>query len=419
MASGRQSPPSGSRLGVGFVTLCGVFFAATVASTVLGKKGNVAVPVFPLALSALTALAGVAVYPLLFLGILLADSRVDLPARFLHRRGMLSLPSYALPATVGALFAAHNVLANLGARGNVVPGPLVAILSKLVVPFSMSMEACAKALGYHHLYSRISVARLLAVVLLFAGVALSVFGPEGKSFAAASGASTAAYVTQVAFLVTADIPLALGILVVRQFYKAAADAAVPSGHGVTHELVFWWWVSLFELPWVIVLAPLSAYLQDFPMASLGRNARDGLACWVGGVDPSLASLDSYAKSTASVDCGYGSKMFYASLVAGFAFNVCMPLLAVRASTTTLLWILRAAALPFAVLAFSLHIVMGTHATPLHPWGLVGLALVLVALLVFTYSPRQPAASDSTVEVGDAEAVASVALLGDRSVQRFE
>merc|ERR1711904_159063 len=81
------------------------------------------------------------------------------------------------PAVIAIGFTLYNVSMSVGGGSRAVPGIIVLVLSKCIIPFSMllNMPRCSLGLKYSKLH-------WASMGVLMGGIVLTVFGPLRKAF---------------------------------------------------------------------------------------------------------------------------------------------------------------------------------------------------------------------------------------------
>ena len=275
------APTRGRRL---LAALLLVLFASTVSLTVLQKKVAIGATPYPLALSQLSPTVGFLCYGAF--------------ALLLWCAGLLGAESRAFPkhkaVVVGVLFSLKNILENLGNRGNVVPGPLVVIIAKLVVPLTLFMSRFPP-ISRHY-----TAMQYVGVLFPMGGIAASVLDPTQFSGGASSaggggnhsnsngssgsggssgggrsgegdGGSVEDTVLYIMLLLMAVIPLAVALLYL--------EYQLERKHPRLNVAYLWLWICAFEFVAGIPLAFLSAWVQGITIPyGIWPNFVEGLAC---------------------------------------------------------------------------------------------------------------------------------------------
>jgi drug/metabolite transporter (DMT)-like permease len=127
------------------------------------------------------------------------------------------------PTLVGILFSLHNVLRNLGNRGNVIPGYVTLLLAKLIVPVSAGLSMLPP------LRRRLDAFQWGGMVVLLCGVAITIAPDLGSSSPSSNTFGTGAG-GFVVLQCVAVVPLALAMLFVElQVYCRSASLFVCVG----------------------------------------------------------------------------------------------------------------------------------------------------------------------------------------------
>ena len=135
-----------------------VLFASAVMMDLFGKKAAIGAPSFPYTFTQLSPFVGFIAY--------------GAACVWAWHRGGLHRDAMQFPKRkaflVGVLFSSHNVLQNLGNRGNVVPGALVVMIAKLIVPMSFGLEMVPPLSKRHNRW------RFAGCGILLAGIGIAV-----------------------------------------------------------------------------------------------------------------------------------------------------------------------------------------------------------------------------------------------------
>ena len=324
-------------------------FATTISSSIFLKLTAINAAAFPFVITELSPLEG-----------LLGYSCVCLVLRWLS---LLPPEARKFPkrkaAIVGFLFALRNVLENLGNRGSNVPGPLVLLIGKLSVPLTSLISF------FPPLKKRESKLRVLAITTLVLGVALPVIIQltQSEHF---SFQSTIGYQL---LLIGAVIPLSFAFV----FVEVQLDRNYP----LLSATYFWLWICIFQAVLGLGLVPFNAWIQDLPYSKVGDNIVGGLKCIFAGED--------IAHPSEPTHCAYVPLYFWVEYPIGIAMNLSMAA-STRLGGATLMWFVRAFALPVASLIFTSRLIMGTHAAHLDDWDWFSLAIVFLSLLLYNAQP---------------------------------
>ena len=347
-----------------------VYFIGTLASTVMGKRTTIAAPLYPFALTLLSPLAGLCVYPLIVGALSYAG----------HMTAEQRRVPWWKPCIVGVLFSLYNVLENLGNRGDVVPGPIVLVLMKSIVPITFAASYIVPALRPRYRFTHYA-----AVVLLLAGIALSL----GSELSNLHGFVLSRSIGFIVLLLVAVLPLAAAFIFI--------EVQLKHTHPKLHPTAFWMYLCVFEALFGIPLAFLNAKLQGLGMSEVWSNAVDGMQCYVAGSPSGAQQLVGSDDNMMDVDCSHAQLWFYLGLIPGFASNLAMPV-CTKYGSATLLWFVRALALPAAAVLFSLHFIMGSYATSLSLYEWFGLAVVFGATVLYNHYPTTQRSSRSSSDV---------------------
>lgn len=343
-------------------------FTGTVGSTVLRKKTSIAAAPYPFAITLMIPVVGLCIYWAIVAWLLCTGK---LPA---ERRRV----KWYLPAAIGVMFCMHNVLENLGNRGNAVPGPVVLIISKLIVPLSFFGEHIVRRLRKTY-----SWPHYLAVMMLMAGVAVTV-GPGLTDTSSKDWKSSAAW--DIILLIVSVVPLAVAFLLIEWLEKHR--------HPRLHPTYLWAYVCIFETLVSLPLALASAQLQGLSMSEIPHNLGDGLKCLVQGLPAGNTNVTLHNGRVVDVNCTDARLFWFGELLPGFAANLALPFCA-KYGGATLLWFVRALALPVASLLFSLPALMGAHALKFTGYEVAGLGVVFVSLMLYRHRKAEEVPAGST------------------------
>lgn len=344
------------------LTAFAVYFVGTLASTVLGKKTTIAAPAYPYALTVLSPLAGLCVYPAVV---------VSMSYLGFIRKEQRQVPMWKC-AVVGLLFCLHNVLENLGNRGNVVPGPIVLIILKSIVPITFVASYVVPQLRPRYRWSHYA-----GVAILLAGIAVAL----GGELSSLHGFRFSESLGYMVLLLSSVLPLAAAFVFI--------EVQLKHDHAELHPTVLWAYVCVFEALVSIPLAFVNAALQGISMSHVWSNATEGIACYVAGSPGGVQHLTS-GDDAVTVACGEAQLWYLCGLLPGFAFNFAMPV-CTKYGSATLLWFVRALALPVASVLFSLRFLMGSNASHMGAWEWGGLVMVFFATMLYNHFPahRKP------------------------------
>mmetsp|Transcript_69978 Transcript_69978/g.216357 ORF Transcript_69978/g.216357 Transcript_69978/m.216357 type:complete len:395 (+) Transcript_69978:61-1245(+) len=346
------------------------FLLGTLVSTVAGKRVQLAAPEYPMALVQLLAISGVIVYPLLVIGAV-ASGQVS--------PGQL-LVEWWKPAVVGTCFVLHDMLLQIGGRG-ALPGVLILVLMKLVIPCSMVMS-----MSKHTLCVSYCKLHWAGMVVLLAGVLMVVPGQLTHFQETVSPVQA----TFQALLVAASVlPEAAAFVFLELWLKG------DNKH--MYAVAFWMWVCLFMLPIIEILVPLGAVLSGVQLPLMWSNIYNGFRCYVVGMQPQAEDDDGTGVTNvtnASIPprCVEACRFWWGGVLFALASNVSMPM-CTRHGSATLLWFVRALVVPLGGLLFASSAVMGDHAIPMQAMGWIGLFLVMCG--VFLFNSRDPIRTSST------------------------
>merc|ERR1740129_926078 len=300
-----------------------VFLAGTTGETVMTKRAAYAA-YFPSAASLLTASAGVIVFPLIVVSARIAGYVT-------HKQCVVP---WWKPAVVAVGFALHNVLLAVGGGNHEVPGIVVVVLVKFVVPFSMFFNILTLGVQYYKIH-------WLSLALLMGGIGLTVAGALSNE--RASNLLQERTVNMM-LIVLSTVPLAWTFTFLEKNLRGV--------HKDLFTAALWMWVCMFQFCVALALVPLSVLLQGEDVSAMWSQLLDGLACFVMAEAPAIAD--------GSTDCQEARFAALASAFFGFAFNLAMPV-STRYGGATLMWFVRAIAAPLAGILFACPVIMGSYA----------------------------------------------------------
>lgn len=329
-----------------------VFLIGTVGDQVLIKRATYSA-YFPAALTLLTAIVGIVVYPVIVLGAL-ASGHV--------RRHHILVPLWK-PALIAFGFTLHHVLLNVGAASSSVPGIIAMVLAKLVIPVSMllNMPSFTLALQYQRRH-------WLSVLLLLFGIVLTVSGPL-RSALLTKGLHNK--LGNMLLIALSTVPLAAAFTFIEKHLK--------EHHRDLFTVALWMWICIFQFFMSILLLPLNAVLSRLPMSQMWSDLQQGITCYAGLHTP---------HSPKAVDCNVAGTLWWTSLCFSLAYNLAMPV-STRYGGAALMWFVRGMAVPLAGLLFTSTVVMGSHAIPMTWPQVVGLFVVTAGVFMFnSIEPRR-------------------------------
>jgi drug/metabolite transporter (DMT)-like permease len=211
---GRRLVAHQARLRV-MLPLCILMFAASIVDSVLMKKVAIGARNYPYTISMLSPVAGFLVYGAMVLSLRSKGT--------LDERATRQVPWWKV-AVVGILFASHNVLRNLGNRGDTVSGAVVILMAKLNVPISAVLSM------FPPLRRRFSGYQWCAMLLLLSGIAVTI-GPEFQKPAKIEGAALSTEAMALVEIIVSVIPTATGMLFI--------ELQVQHRHPKLNVIVLW------------------------------------------------------------------------------------------------------------------------------------------------------------------------------------
>jgi hypothetical protein len=354
----------------------------TIGSTLAEKRLSIAIAKYPFALTQLSPLSGIVAYGAITFALTMihrhfASQQVQ-REESVGSNGEVSSPKLApmevnekmadefhfakvnwwlLAAQIACCFSLHNVLNNVGNRGNVIPGPVVLILSKLVVPVSLVFEGTERdRLKY----------KIVGILLLFAGTAIGT-----SSLFQSFGAHETAFdiALRIGLIALSNIPLAGGLMIWRNKVKKYARISVPQ---------FWMSLCVCQVVIGFVLIYLNAWLQEISAQTAWQNFADGMYCIFNAKNP-VGDEDSECRIAPFL-------WFVLDLPMGCIFNISMATIAKDPEAgPTIVWVLRTVALPISGILFNSYALFGKYATEFTVWELGSLAVVLIGLIVYMWA----------------------------------
>merc|ERR1712172_301428 len=106
---------------------------------------------------------------------------------------------------------------------------------------------------------------------------------------------------------------------------------------------FWMWVCVFMVINMQIFLPANAIIQGHSVSAIYDQLGDGIKCYVLGIGPS--DYTPIGRFVNAPNCAQASTFWWVGIIGVFTANVTMPL-ATRYGNATLLWIVRALAVPF-------------------------------------------------------------------------
>lgn len=318
-----------------------IFMVGTVGSSVLTKRATYAAN-FPVALTQLTALVGAVVYPLM-VAVAVAMGWVKIP--------QLTLPWWK-PAAIAVLFVLHHSCLNAGAGGAAVPGVMIGVLVKFVIPFSMLFNMPKATLGV-----RYGVWHWLSFCVVMAGIAVTV---RMGGIPLAPNA-----VFQMVLIALSTIPLAAAFTLI--------EITLTIFHKELLAVALWAWICLCQSLASLALLPLSSWLSGVQLNDMLPNLDAGMVCYLRGVNTPA--------NEAHLDCGEAAKCWWLSLLFAFLMNIGM-CLSTRYGGATLMWFVRAFTVPLGAVCFAQTALMGSHAVPMTLAQVAGVLVVFAGVLGF-------------------------------------
>jgi len=327
----------------------GVFLLGSLGAEICAKHIQLAAARYPMALVYLMAVTGLIAYPIIVVAAV-ASGKIG--------REQL-LVKWWKPAVMGICFVLHDMLLKVGGRGKL-PGPLILVCVKAVVPFSMVMSMSARTLNYS--YTGLHWA---GMIILMVGIFVTGLN-QLNHFQHQNHATFAQGLGQASCIILSTIPLAAGFVFLEKWLKSNTNM---------FPIAFWMWTCLFMLPVVLLMVPAGAMLAGQPFSEMWVNLVDGIRCYTMGTNP-----DSHAET---VDCPKASTFWWIQLGFLFAYNLAMPM-STRYGSATLLWFVRAIAVPLGAILFASHLLMGSDAVLLDKLDFVGLVIVVTGVFMFNY-----------------------------------
>jgi len=335
-----------------------LFLCGSLGDQVLIKRATYAAN-SPAALTMLTALLGTLVYPILVLGCVLAKAvRLD----------QLKVPWWK-PAFIAFCWTLHHLLLNIGAGGHAIPGVIVAVLVKSVVPISMLFNMPVWTLGLHY-----HISHWAGLVVLMSGVLLTLSsvmkGPE----------LTWTHLGKMALVVLSTVPMAASFVFIEVNLKRV--------HPDLFAIGLWMWVCIIMAGMTIVLMPLNTLLTNSSFGSMFSDLGDGMACYVLGHTPPDRVNPPPDSSSSPWDCSSASESWWAAMGFMLAFNLAMPV-STRYGGAALMWFVRALTVPLSGILFSMTFIMGKNAKPLSATQIFGLLVVMLGVALFNAQEPTP------------------------------
>jgi hypothetical protein len=317
----------------------------SLVATVADKRFAISLANYPFTVTQLSPLSGIAVYALL--------SRC---------KGFQNIARdcrwWILVTKIALCFTLHNLANNLGNRGNQVPGAVVVLISKLVVPTSLMFEFLNDRSSVKHVKWRI-----VGILLLLAGTALGIAPLLNQ---AKESGSFGNLLWRILLMIFANIPLAYGLIIWKKYSNQVESNQI---------ILFWMSLCLVQLIIGFTLIYLNALIQGIDSFQVWPNFAQGMHCVFTGNNP----------KDSSSECNIAQIVWFAiDLPAGIIFNLSMAWLARHQNAgPTIVWMLRAAVLPISGVLFHSKAIMGKYATDgNYSWEFGGLILVFVGLVVY-------------------------------------
>jgi drug/metabolite transporter (DMT)-like permease len=356
--SDRSQQPEGRRLvahtpryRVLLPLLC-VLFVTSIVDSVLAKKVAIGARNYPYTISMLSPVAGMMVYGSMCLRLRHTGKLEDKETRMV---------AWWKVAVVGILFASHNVLRNLGNRGDTISGAVVILMAKLNVFVSAVLSMLPP------LRRRFNVWQWSAMLLLLGGIAVTI-GPQFAQPPEVEGAALSHQAEALVMIIVSVVPTAMGMLFI--------ELQVQHRHPKLNVVVLWMKICVMEFALGSLLAPVNAQLQGLKMSDILGNAVDGLLCMFLGQN--VAKDD---------DCEGIPKFYLSTIVFGCAFNLSMAG-SIKEGGATLMWFVRAMTLPAGAFVFTIPFVMGEQATTLTGFEIAGVGVVFAALTLYTHGTNK-------------------------------
>lgn len=323
----------------------------------VGMKRAATAAYYPAAITLLTAVLGVTVYPFIVFGAV-ATGRVT------RSQVILPLKDMWKPCIIGVAFTLHHLFQNVSAGKKSVPGIWVVVLSKSVVPMSMLLNMLPFTMAL-----RYGLTHWLAVLLLFSGVVLTV---KEDLFKEASKLNGRAF--NIFLIVLAQLPLAAAFTFIEVSLKGAMEDFFT--------VALWMWICIFQAVVSWMVSPLSAALSHKSSHSVKADSHlvSGMVCYVLGQTPEDAKH--------GTDCATASTSWWITIIFTFAMNIAMPV-STRYGGAALMWFVRAMSIPLTGLLFTSSYLMGSYATHLTILQVCGLAVVFGGVVLFNSQEASP------------------------------
>lgn len=363
----------------------------TVIQVVAGKRFAIANSQYPFVTTQLSPICGGIVYALLCMGTALlkrsrsrdqagsaqhaeklltsgvVDSEIQglVPPDVAEEQTFSPLMWWRHAAIIAFLFSLSNTLNNLGNRGSTVPGALVVVLSRMVVPLSLVLEWTRSRMEAAAVTRTVCTwPKLLAVFLLFGGTAVAM----GPLWASIGDADTMMVLERSVELICANIPLALAMNYFEYISKKGSIDIVK----------FWLCICVCQTLWgFIPMAYVNAAIQGQALSDVWSDFGKGGLCVMTGENPEgdLAS-----------DCSLARLVWFVFTVpSGCVFNMGLAYLSKHpwAGPTTV-WFLRAVTVPASGLLFASELLMGPYSSPITGYDVGGLCVVFLALMLYQW-----------------------------------
>lgn len=327
-----------------------VFVASTAGEVIVNKKINLAAA-FPAAIGVLIAVVGLVAYPLIC-GVALGLGW--------QKRINMAVP-WHVPAIIGAFFSLHHMLLNVGAVP--VPGVIILVLMKFVVPASMLLNMSSRTFGLRYRWSHwLSLATLVVGMLIISYPALHNSGEAVSSFGVLRGS---------VLILISTLPLAGAFTYI--------ELTLVKYHPNLFTVALWMYVCVFMVLFSHILAVPTRWLSSGVMrVSKPGTLAEGISCYAFGENPTGNSTLAHIP-----DCEEASKLWYISIILTLFANLAMPLVTKYAGAT-LMWFVKGFTVPLVGILFSMQCIMGDAASQLNMETVWGLAVVTIGVMGFNY-----------------------------------
>eukprot|EP00698_Gefionella_okellyi_P005085 TRINITY_DN14672_c0_g1_i1.p1 TRINITY_DN14672_c0_g1~~TRINITY_DN14672_c0_g1_i1.p1 ORF type:complete len:399 (+),score=82.76 TRINITY_DN14672_c0_g1_i1:136-1332(+) len=359
---------------VWFFVVCGVLMLGTIVSTVADKRLSIAIAKYTFAQTELSPLTGFVMYCFIALfehfGCTAEKSRTE--SADSSTKPVVSLKSarwWITAASMAVCFSLVNIFHNIGNRGSYVSGAVSVILSKIVVPLSLFLDVLLPVVMIRLCQAdqprvKFLLWRVVGIVLLLGGTALALAPLWGQS--SQSEASLGTVLLCVILLLLANLPLAIGL----QIYSRSMSGRLFS------VPIFWASLCVCQTLIGFALIYVNSAIVGIESSAAWSNFADGFRCVFTATNP---------MGDTTSECQLAPILWFAACApAGCAFNLAMGYLGRDAEGgPTLVWLLRAVALPISGVVFMSSAIMGALATGFSWWEIGGLLIVFVALVVYS------------------------------------